>query len=60
MGKLLSPSRLSHSLARLEHVRPLLAVGPFCSAGDGTTISMGFYRHSNPYEHTVGASLRGL
>jgi penicillin amidase len=48
----------SHSLARLEHVKPLLAVGPFPSGGDGTTVSMGFYRHSNPYEHTVGASLR--
>jgi penicillin amidase len=26
--------------------------------GDGTTINLGFYRHSNPYMQTVGASLR--
>jgi penicillin G amidase len=28
------------------------------SPGDGTTINLGFYRHSNPYRQTVGASLR--
>ena len=49
---------LSHSLGRIKLLSPLLRVGPFESPGDGTTINMGFYRHSNPYEHTVGASLR--
>jgi penicillin amidase len=26
--------------------------------GDGMTVNVGFYRHSNPYAQTVGASLR--
>jgi penicillin amidase len=49
---------LSHPLGRIKLLRPLLSSGPFRTPGDGTTINMGFYRHSNPYEHTVGASLR--
>jgi penicillin G amidase len=49
---------LNHPLARIKLLQPLLSSGPFPSPGDGTTINMGFYRHSNPYEHTVGASLR--
>jgi penicillin G amidase len=49
---------LNHPLGRIKLLRPLLSSGPFPSPGDGTTINMGFYRHSNPYEHTVGASLR--
>ena len=49
---------LTHSLGRLAFLRPALSVGPFASSGDGTTINMGFYRHSDPYRHTVGPSLR--
>lgn len=49
---------LTHPLGRLALLRPALSVGPFASCGDGTTINMGFYRHSAPYRHTVGASLR--
>lgn len=49
---------LNHSLGRFKVLRPLLSIGPFPSPGDGTTVNMGFYRHSNPYAHTVGASLR--
>ena len=49
---------LNHPLARIKLLQPLLSSGSFPSPGDGTTINMGFYRHSNPYEHTVGASLR--
>jgi penicillin G amidase len=49
---------LSHALSRIEQIRPLLTVGPLPSSGDGTSINMGFYRYSNPYEHTIGASLR--
>jgi acyl-homoserine lactone acylase PvdQ len=49
---------LNHSLGRMKFVKPLLAIGPFPSAGDHVTIDMGFYRHSNPFAHTVGASLR--
>ena len=49
---------MSHSLSRIRPLRPILTIGPFPSPGDGTTINMGFYRHSSPYEHTVGASLR--
>ena len=49
---------LSHALGRIKLLRPLLNLGPFPSPGDGTTINTGFYRHSSPYAHTVGASLR--
>jgi len=49
---------LSHSLGRIKLLRPMLATGPVSSPGDGTTINMGFYRHSSSYQHTVGASLR--
>jgi penicillin amidase len=49
---------LSHSLGRVAFLRPMLTIGPLPSSGDGTTLNMGFYRHSNPYAHTVGASLR--
>jgi penicillin amidase len=49
---------LNHSLARIKLLSPLLRIGPFASPGDGTTVNMGFYRHSDPYTHTVGASLR--
>jgi penicillin amidase len=36
----------------------MLSIGPLPSPGDATTINVGFYRHSNPYEHIIGASLR--
>jgi len=49
---------LAHALSRIEQIRPLLSIGPLPSPGDGTTIKMGFYRYSNPYEHTIGASMR--
>jgi penicillin amidase len=49
---------INHALGRVKLLRPLLAIGPFPSPGDGTTINMGFYRHSNPYTQIVGASLR--
>jgi penicillin G amidase len=49
---------LNHSLGRINFLKPLLAIGPFLSPGDNVTINMGFYRHSNPFAHTVGASLR--
>jgi penicillin amidase len=49
---------LTHPLGRLAFLRSALSVGPFASPGDGTTINLGFYRHSNPYHHTVGPSLR--
>ena len=50
--------KLNHSLGRLKVLSPLLDIGPFPSLGDGTTVNMGFYRHSNPYSQAVGASLR--
>ena len=49
---------LNHQLGRLSLLRPIVSVGPFASSGDGSTINMGFYRHSAPYHHTVGPSLR--
>jgi penicillin G amidase len=49
---------MSHPLGRIAPLQPLLAIGPMASPGDGTTINLGFYRHSNPYRQSVGASLR--
>ena len=49
---------LNHALGRLDFLKPLLSVGPMSMPGDGMTINLGFYRHSNPYAQTVGASLR--
>jgi penicillin amidase len=49
---------LNHSLGRIKLLRMVLGVGPLPSPGDGVTINMGYYRYSNPYGHTVGASLR--
>jgi penicillin G amidase len=49
---------LSHALGRVKLLRPALSIGPFQTPGDGVTINMGFYRHSTPYQHAVGASLR--
>jgi penicillin amidase len=49
---------LNHALGKVPVLKPLLGIGPLPAAGDGTTINLGFYRHSNPYTQTVGASLR--
>jgi penicillin amidase len=49
---------MSHSLGRSKILAPFFSIGPFPSSGDGVTINMGFYRHSNPYRHIVGPSLR--
>ena len=49
---------LNHALGRVKILQPLLAIGPFPSPGDGTTLNIGFYRHSSPYDQIVGASLR--
>jgi penicillin amidase len=50
--------RLTHSLGRIEFLRPALTIGPVPAPGDGVTVNMGFYRHSSSFEHTVGPSLR--
>jgi len=47
-----------HGLARLDIFKSLLGIGPLPTPGDGMTVGVGFYRHSNPYAQTVGASLR--
>ncbi len=49
---------MNHPLGRLGFLKPLLGIGPFAAPGDGMTLNMGFYRHSNPYGQTVGPSLR--
>jgi penicillin amidase len=49
---------LNHAFGRVRFLRPLLSFGPFPSGGDNFTINLGFYRHSNPYHHIAGASLR--
>ena len=50
--------RLNHALGRIDLLKAALSIGPLASPGDGMTVNMGFYRHSNPYAQTVGASLR--
>ncbi len=47
-----------HGLARIDLFKSLLGIGPLPTPGDGMTVGVGFYRHSNPYAQTVGASLR--
>jgi len=49
---------MNHSLGRVPLLKTLLGIGPVPTGGNGTTINLGFYRHSNPYAHTVGPSLR--
>jgi penicillin amidase len=49
---------LNHAFSRIGLLRPLFSVGPFPSSGDNFTINVGFYRHSNPYQQTVGPSMR--
>lgn len=50
--------QMNHALGRIKLLQPLLGIGPLPAAGDGMTINLGFYRHSNPYTQTVGAALR--
>ncbi|HEX6770144.1 MAG TPA: penicillin acylase family protein, partial [Candidatus Binatia bacterium] len=49
---------LNHALGRLALLRPAISIGPLAVGGDGMTVNLGFYRHSNPYGQTVGAALR--
>ena len=49
---------MNHSLGRVPILRNLLGIGPLPAPGDGTTLNIGFYRYSNPYAQTVGASMR--
>ena len=49
---------LRHPLDRSKILASLFSIGPFSSPGDGVTINMGFYRHSNPFRQVVGPSLR--
>ncbi len=49
---------MNHALGRLSFLKPLLGIGPLAAPGDGMTLNLGFYRHSNPYTQTVGPSLR--
>ncbi|HXG53497.1 MAG TPA: penicillin acylase family protein [candidate division Zixibacteria bacterium] len=49
---------LDHPLSRVAALKPLLSIGPSPAPGDGVTVNLGFYRHSNPYRQVVGASLR--
>ena len=50
--------QLNHSLGRVPLLKSLIGIGPWPAPGDGTTLNLGFYRHSNPYVQTVGPSLR--
>lgn len=52
--------QMNHALGRIKLLQPLLGIGPLPAAGDGMTVNLGFYRHSNPYTQTVGAALRFL
>jgi penicillin G amidase len=50
--------QMNHALGRVKLLKSLLSIGPIPTPGDGMTVNTGFYRHSNPYAQTVGASLR--
>jgi penicillin amidase len=49
---------LGHQLGENKWLAPFFSIGPTPSAGDGVTISMGFYSHAHPYRHIVGPTLR--
>ncbi len=49
---------LNHAFGRFRFLRPLLSVGPLAFGGDNFTLNLGFYRHSSPYQVTVGPSMR--
>ena len=49
---------MTHAFGRTRVFKHPLGIGPLRTAGDGMTINLGFYRHSNPFAHTVGSSLR--
>ncbi|HEX2227172.1 MAG TPA: penicillin acylase family protein [Candidatus Binatia bacterium] len=49
---------LNHPFSRVSLLRPLFSAGPFPSGGDNFTVDLGFYRHSNPYQHIIGSSVR--
>jgi penicillin amidase len=49
---------MNHALGRVKILKSLLSIGPIATPGDEMTVNVGFYRHSNPYAQTVGASLR--
>ncbi len=49
---------LNHPFSRVSLLRPIFSAGPFPSGGDNFTVNLGFYRHSNPYDHIVGPSMR--
>ena len=49
---------LHHAFDRIRILASLFSLGPFPSPGDAVTVNMGFYRHSNPFRHVVGPSMR--
>jgi penicillin amidase len=49
---------MDHVFSRAYLVGSLFSLGPFPSGGDNFTVSLGFYRHSRPYQHTVGPAMR--
>jgi penicillin amidase len=49
---------MTHAFGRKRVFKYPLGIGPLPTPGDGMTINIGFYRHSNPFTHTVGSSLR--
>ena len=49
---------MTHGFGRKRVFKHPLGIGPLPTPGDGMTINLGFYRHSNPFTQTVGSSLR--
>ncbi|HEY1231846.1 MAG TPA: penicillin acylase family protein [Candidatus Binatia bacterium] len=49
---------MTHAFGRKRVFKHPLGIGPLPTPGDGMTINLGFYRHSNPFTQTVGSSLR--
>lgn len=49
---------IKHALGRSPWIGRSVNLGPMRSAGDGMTVNAGHYRHSNPFDHFIGAALR--
>ncbi|MSP40357.1 MAG: penicillin acylase family protein [Deltaproteobacteria bacterium] len=50
--------QMNHAFGRGKLLKALLGIGPVAAPGDGMTINFGFYRYSNPYTQSAGATLR--
>lgn len=50
--------RLQHALGTIKPLASYFALGPFPSAGDGSTVNNAHYPYSMPFEQTIGPAFR--